>query len=380
MWGRYPAWAEPFQAGHLFREPAAWEEVFKEAGVFMPAKVRRWTREGYSVYFEKGKLRGSPKPHNLTRMEKAWAVKHTTEELVPRGVIELVNESQLPKGAVVCNVVVADKDGAPGILCWAGKRMNEALDKDRFRMDSLDVIDQLMEPGDWAWSLDAEKGYEQVPLKRGQENFYLFRLDGRVYRYKVMPLGLAGAPKHFSHIIKRILPSAIARGGTCAATHCPRCTVPPRPARLHQEERAKPGPAYPAPRAGRMHTARQHLGTRGQGGACKQLAKVMLDHCRRPVAAREVARRVGKLQAFRVACGAVAPFTRGLSRTLDQLLTRQGGLSDAQGAPFRGGARQEAGQRVYEARDYSGAGIAITASASLPNNVAEQRPARQGTW
>ena len=32
LWGRYPAWAEPFQAGQLFREPAAWEEVFKEAG------------------------------------------------------------------------------------------------------------------------------------------------------------------------------------------------------------------------------------------------------------------------------------------------------------------------------------------------------------
>ena len=46
--------------------------------------------------------------------------------------------------------------------------MNEALNKDWFRMESWDVIDQLMEPGDWAWSLDAEKGYEPVPLKRGQ--------------------------------------------------------------------------------------------------------------------------------------------------------------------------------------------------------------------
>ena len=69
-------------------------------------------------------------------------------------------------------MVVADKDGAPGRLCWAGKRMNEALDRERFKMEAWDVIDQLMQPGDWAWSLDAEKGYEQVPLKRGQENFY----------------------------------------------------------------------------------------------------------------------------------------------------------------------------------------------------------------
>ena len=53
-----------------------------------------------------------------------------------------------------------------------------------------------------------------------------------------------------------------------------------------------------------------------------QLDEVLLDHCRRSIAAREVARRVGKLQAFCAACGAVAPAqfepTSGLQHKKEQ--------------------------------------------------------------
>ena len=85
----------------MFKHSEVWEQVFEAEGVLLPPQLKRWAREGYSVYFEKGKLRGSPKEHQLTRVGKAWASKHVEEELIPRGAVEEVDAQRLPKGAVV---------------------------------------------------------------------------------------------------------------------------------------------------------------------------------------------------------------------------------------------------------------------------------------
>ena len=192
-------------------------------------------------------------------------------------------------------------------------------------------------------------------------------------RYKVMPFGLACA-KHFSFIIKRILAIFRKRGIRCtfylddiiflarsrAEALGQRCFVLDMLYRLGLRVSINKSLLDP----GQLI---RHLGLDActlQGSIWvpedkvlhfKQLAKTMLEHCRQPVAAREAARAVGTRQAFRVACGAVAPFTRGLSRTLDQLPRRQGGVGAVQDMPFGTRPRQEAAPKFYEARDYAGA-------------------------
>ena len=131
---------------------------------------------------------------------------------------ELTNAqlARLPPGAVFCNVVVALKDGKPGRLCWAGGRINDTLDNQRFRMEGWAEIAQMLEPGDVAFSLDLEKGYSQIPLKIQMRDFCLFKLGDRRFRFRVMPFGLASAPRDFSYIVERIVAIFRKRGFRCA--------------------------------------------------------------------------------------------------------------------------------------------------------------------
>ena len=64
-------------------------------------------------------------------------------------------------------------------------------------------------------SLDAEKGYVQVGAKRNFRDFLLFRVGGRMYRWRVLPFGLASGPRDFSHIVKRVLSILRAQGVRC---------------------------------------------------------------------------------------------------------------------------------------------------------------------
>ena len=130
MWRASPRFTRPFQAGQLFARPAEWHAAFAEAGLPLGARLRRWLREGYSTHVDRAALRGSPGRHHLTPEVEQWAVRKVRDELMPMGAVDEVVETQLPAGAVICNVVVAFKDGEPDRLCWAGGRINEALNTD----------------------------------------------------------------------------------------------------------------------------------------------------------------------------------------------------------------------------------------------------------
>ena len=70
-------------------------------------------------------------------------------------------------------------------------------------MESIRDICNLARPGDWAFSLDFEKGFQQVPLKAEFTQFCLFQLDGVCYSWSVLLQGQY--KKDFSYIVRCIL-------------------------------------------------------------------------------------------------------------------------------------------------------------------------------
>ena len=343
--------------------------MFEEERVFVPKKIQNWIDHGYSTYVDTKKLRGSPKEHKMTPEDTEWARKHLREELVPMGAAEKLTQQEvlaLPAKAVINNVVVAEREGKRR-FCWAGKRINEALDESHFRMEGWEQIAQLVEPGDVAFSLDFEKGYLQVPVKQGMKNFLLFRFDGEIYRFRVMPFGLGDAPKDFSAIVKRVVTIFRKRGFRCVC-YIDDLIFFAKTVREAEKMRAivlrilhrlnfRVSVKKSLVSAGELL---RHLGfdlcTRDaslwvpedKAAHLHALAHKMLQHCRQPQPARDVAKIVGKLQSWRYACPAVTPFTRGLSRTLDQLPL----VPQAPSARTRRGKKQR--QTVFEARDYRG--------------------------
>jgi len=360
FWEEFPGFTGAFEAGHLWDHPEDWEAEFMEAGVNMTAAVRRWVWEGYSVYIDKSKLGASPRAYKLTPEEEEWAARKVIGEQIPAGSVEEVARDELPRGAVVCNVVVAYKNGEMSRLCWSGKPMNRASDKQKFRMESWLEILQLAEPGDWMFSLDFEKGYQQVPLKAAFKNFTLFALRGKTYRHRVLPFGLSSGPKDFSQIVRKVLAILRKRGVRCAfyiddliffarsrdEARRLRGEVLRLLHRLNLRVSVRKSLLEPGQRIEHLGfelcTASMAVYVPAQKVVrYKRLAEAVLQHCRQPRPGREVARVIGKLQSFRLAMPATLIATRGLARCLQQLPLRE----DA--------AAAQRGDRI-EWRDYEG--------------------------
>ena len=56
LWQEFPEFLTPFQAGRLvgLQQLQRWEEVFSSYGEQLPAQLRRWLRDGYSTWLDKG--------------------------------------------------------------------------------------------------------------------------------------------------------------------------------------------------------------------------------------------------------------------------------------------------------------------------------------
>jgi hypothetical protein len=360
FWDLYPDFRMPFQAGGLLGRALVWEEVFGEFGEILPGRLRTWLTIGYSVRVDKGTLR-QPRAHQLSVEEQTWAVKHVAEVLVPCGAVEEIQKGDLPRGAMVCNVVVAYKEGQMSRFCWSGRCINKGVDDKKFRMESWREIGRLARPGDWAFSLDLEKGYLQWGLKEEFKNFCVFEVGGSLYRFRVMPFGLKAAPRDFSFAVKRVIALFRKQGIRCtfyiddllflAETQGEalrvRGIVLGVLHRLGLRVSVKKSLLCPG-------QILQHLGfdicfrdctlwiPQQKIMAFKDLAAQLLV-ARYRANGRLLARVIGKLGSFRVVCTGAITMTRGLMRSLDQLPREK-----------RVRGRGGGGKEDWEWRDYSG--------------------------
>ena len=156
-----------------------------------------------------------PGPNKLTADELRFAGKECNEKWLATGAVEQIDWREKHPRARVCNVVVAYRRGAMDRLVWAGQSVNEGVEDSSFRMEQIQHIMSMVEPQDWAFSLDFEKGFHQIPLDQSQQ-FMLFYLRGNLYKWKVLPMGLRSAPKDFSFIVKQVLKIFRQRGIRCA--------------------------------------------------------------------------------------------------------------------------------------------------------------------
>lgn len=363
FWDAYPGFGGDFRAGGLLGKEEAWVKVFREEGIHLPAQLRRWLREGYWVWLDLAKIRGrQPRELKLSQEELKWAEDHVDNVLLPVGAIERVRLQDLRPDTIVCNVVVAYKNGEMNRFCWSGKPVNKGLRGKRFKMEAWAEIAAMVQPGDWAFSLDLEKGYWQFALADKMKDFCVFRVGDQVYRYKVMPFGLASAPRDFSFAVKRVVALFRARGirvsfyiddliffvKSRGEAVLVRDVVLGLLHRLGIRVSRKKSLLQP----GQLLA---HLGLEMDLRSCrlyvpeskvmsfKAIAGELVRH-HKCVEGRDVARVVGKLVACRPACPGAVVLARGLMRAVSQLPLRKGNRKGI----------EEVASGAFQWRDFSG--------------------------
>ena len=70
-----------------------------------------------------------------------------------------------------------------------------------FKMETLQSVLLLEQPGDWMVSLDLKDAYSQVPMHPESCKFLRFVTCGKVYQFKVLCFGFSTAPQVFTRVM-----------------------------------------------------------------------------------------------------------------------------------------------------------------------------------
>ncbi len=78
------------------------------------------------------------------------------------------------------------------------RRLNFSLYKGKFKMLTIKTIMSQIQKGDWFVTIDLKDAYFHIQVIQRHRRFLQFAFGGKGYQYKVLPFGLALAPRTFT--------------------------------------------------------------------------------------------------------------------------------------------------------------------------------------
>ncbi len=78
------------------------------------------------------------------------------------------------------------------------QRLNFSLYKGKFKMLTMRTIMSQVQEGDWFVTIDLKDAYFHIQVVLRYRRFLRFAFGGKAYQYKVLPFGLALAPRTFT--------------------------------------------------------------------------------------------------------------------------------------------------------------------------------------
>ncbi len=78
------------------------------------------------------------------------------------------------------------------------RRLNFSLYKGKFKMLTIKTIMSQIQEGDWFVTIDLKDAYFHIQIVQRHRRFLRFAFGGKAYQYKVLPFGLALAPRTFT--------------------------------------------------------------------------------------------------------------------------------------------------------------------------------------
>ena len=95
------------------------------------------------------------------------------------------------------------KDGSHRMILNL-KNLNQDIEYNHFKMDTLLVALTLVTPGCYMASIDLKDAYYSVPIDEQHKKFLRFRWEGQLWQFDCLPDGLALAPRQFTKLLKPV--------------------------------------------------------------------------------------------------------------------------------------------------------------------------------
>ncbi len=160
--------------------------------------VLRTIRTGYTLQFGKNPPRFDGVHLTVVNSAaKASVLQQELSSLLQKGAIEEVPQSEVERGFFSCYFLVPKRDGGLRPILDL-RRLNLSLYKGKFKMLTMRTIMSQVQEGDWFVTIDLKDAYFHIQVVHRHRRFLRFAFGGKAYQYKVLPFGLALAPRTFT--------------------------------------------------------------------------------------------------------------------------------------------------------------------------------------
>lgn len=188
--GYMPSTTTPFFT-RVQQRVKAWEEIGA------PPLVLRWLKEGYKIPFER---EVSPFRH------AAWQPQSDDERIAMREMKMKLLQQGVVKPATCTNYISRSrlepkKDGGFRLVVDL-RHINAHIAQTTCKYESLNSLEDMLQPGDWMVSFDLKSGYYHVPIHSRYAKFLTTEMDGELLTFLALPFGLSTAPRVFTKVMR----------------------------------------------------------------------------------------------------------------------------------------------------------------------------------
>ncbi len=128
---------------------------------------------------------------------KASVLQQELSSLLQKGAIEEIPQSEVERGFFSRYFLVPKRDGGLRPILDL-RRLNLSLYKGKLKMLTMRTIMSQVQEGDWFVTIDLKDAYFHIQVVHRHRRFLRFAFGGKAYQYKVLPFGLALAPRTFT--------------------------------------------------------------------------------------------------------------------------------------------------------------------------------------
>ncbi len=162
-------------------------------------------RSGYTLQFGRNPPRFDGVHLTVVNSaSKASVLQQELSSLLQKGAIQEVPQLDVERGFFSRYFLVPKRDGGLRPILDL-RRLNFSLYKGKFKMLTIKTIMSQVQEGDWFVPIDLKDAYFHIQVVQRHRRFLRFAFGGKAYQYKVLPFGLALAPRTFTKCIDAAL-------------------------------------------------------------------------------------------------------------------------------------------------------------------------------
>jgi hypothetical protein len=134
---------------------------------------------------------------------KFQALHDQVQVLLEKNVIETVQNPNTP-GYYSRFFVVPKKQKGKWRSILDLSLLSNYIVKEKFKMETPELIRTFLQKGNWATSLDLMDAYYHVLIHPSDRKFLRFKVGTQVFQFRALPMGLSSSPRIFTRVIKCI--------------------------------------------------------------------------------------------------------------------------------------------------------------------------------